>query len=108
MTCSVKFHLTTVTDITKIYVKGDPSKVSTSESLTVVTSYLDDYFVGSNLNFFPQPGHGVKMTVLHNESVNILSDDSSLDADWLATFSYDIGKYYKITVGKGTLVVQNC
>lgn len=100
--------MTTVTDPTKIYVKGDPSRVTASESPAVIINYLDDYFVGSKLNFFPQPGHGVVMTLLHNESINIVSDELSLDADWLATFSYSVGSYFKITVGKGIIAVQNC
>lgn len=98
-----------VTDQTQLYYLDDIPSINSFMSSDVTLEYnLNDYFLGTRLQYSINNDTDVNYTLQTKGDISIVSNEDYDHADWLATFEDTYYKYYKLLIVDQKLIVQHC
>lgn len=98
-----------MTDPTALYnIRDVPSIVSYMSTSVKLEYALNDYFLGSKLQYTVETESDVKLTLLTQDTVQVETNETYSNADWLGTFEDGYFTYYKVIVVDQKMIVQHC
>lgn len=90
------------------YLDDMPSILSYMSSSVRLEFYLNDYFLGSRLQYTALSDSDAEVSLQVQDTIQIISNETFTHADWLGTFEDTLLNYYKVMVVDQKIVVQNC